>query len=133
MYSCVCSHKLMCCIAVGMCTLRGTESHMEIPTQLVCIHVHISVATILLKVYHDNVLLSSHASRHITISAHCKIGAVRVIKDNIRSLPVQVQAKYTSVNNPVLYRRLPKHDISKHSSILCVLSSINQPILIAID
>ena len=110
----------MCCVAVGMCTLRGTESLMEIPTQLVCIHVHISVATILLKVYHDNVLLSRHVSRYITISAHCEIGAVRVVKGNIPSLPVQVLAKYTSVNNPVLYIRDCQSMTSPSIPVYCV-------------
>ena len=39
-----------------------------------------SVATILLKVYHNNILLSRHVSRYITISACDEIGRVRVIR-----------------------------------------------------
>jgi hypothetical protein len=39
-----------------------------------------SVAMILPEVYHDNVLLSRHVSRYITISAYCEIGRVRVIR-----------------------------------------------------
>ena len=33
-----------------------------------------SVVTILLKVYYDNILLSRHVPRYITILAYCKIG-----------------------------------------------------------
>ena len=44
------------------------------------IHMYTSVATILLKVYHDNILLSRHVSRYTTISEYCKIGRVRVIR-----------------------------------------------------
>ena len=45
----------------------------------VCTYVCTSVATILLEVYHDNILLSRHVSRYITISAYCEIGRVRVV------------------------------------------------------
>ena len=36
------------------------------------LYVRISVATILLEVYHDDILLSRHVSRYVTISVYCE-------------------------------------------------------------
>ena len=50
-------------------------------------YVRTSVATILLKVYHDNILLSRHVSRYITISAYSELGRVRVVRKKYWLIP----------------------------------------------
>ena len=69
-YVCIIIIQTVCTRVCTVCTVG----------LLACTHVCSSVATILLKVYRDNILLSRHVSRYITISAYCKIGRVRVVR-----------------------------------------------------
>ena len=63
-----------------MAELQDRADNPFLFVQLFVDYVSISVAIMLLEVYHDNILLSRHVSRYITISAYGEIGRVRVIR-----------------------------------------------------
>ena len=69
---------------MSVCATRTVQDQFFILKFIVCVCVCVCVlcvcvAMILLKVYHDSILLSRHVSRYITISAYSKIGRVRVV------------------------------------------------------
>ena len=68
------------------CThMPENELYIYIHLGVNCTYAPTSVPMILLKVYHENILviLSRHVSQYITISVYCEIGRVRLSERHI--------------------------------------------------